>query len=347
MTKISLICPHCGGPFQIDDEHTLQPEWQCPYCNKQSQFKIQHGELTLQSILQEQPLKQIKSKTEQTLIQESDEPHLSNDNERIASSETIQKEIKTAEPKSTDQDGAKQDLSEDTDDAKISDLSFDSERKYHRSGKKNNAADNKRNRLKSDDSNQFDENNQEGDIHHLLARLKDAYTRQQLPLFNSLSRKILEVEPLEASVYVWRAILIEKAGGFSRHTWSDPIWLQRAPSQRKQIMRQHFYPLSTAVSLIHDEQQRQILADTISQLIADQIVQFFTEAAQLRRRRDFDGRFRKKDLICAKALKQTVIDLDSSFPDFKKMQVQNLIWHHLQHQAPQLAEQIKRYFPWP
>lgn len=51
--KSNLICPHCGGPFQIDDQMALQPDWHCPYCSRVSHFKIKQGQLSLATVLHE------------------------------------------------------------------------------------------------------------------------------------------------------------------------------------------------------------------------------------------------------------------------------------------------------
>ncbi len=346
MTKISFMCPHCAGPFQIDDEHTLHPEWQCPYCNQISHFIIQQGELALQSVLQEQPARPVRSRSNYPHIHASDKQLHPSEGESDLVAESVHNNADHHEADLTDHNADAHHAQTEPVPAKTDALLPAASQKEPDSSQYTDAAENE-NKAKQADDKHSDNNLPEDDIAHLLDRLKQAYSRQQLPLFNSLSRKILEREPMEPSVYAWRAILIEKAGGFGRHTWADPIWLKRMPSQRKQVICQHFYPLTTAAGLTRDEQQRQILADTISQLIADQIIQTCFEAARLQRRRKFSGRFRKKDLTLAEALKQTMHDLNDAVPAIADIHLQNLIWHHLQQQEPQLAESINKHFPWP
>ncbi len=61
MTLINLICPHCGGEFELDPDRSLQSFWTCPYCGNKSLMQMSDGKIRLRGIISSRP---DKSKTD-------------------------------------------------------------------------------------------------------------------------------------------------------------------------------------------------------------------------------------------------------------------------------------------
>jgi hypothetical protein len=51
MALITLICPHCGGDFELDPERNLQPYWVCPYCGNRSLMQKNDNAVRLRGII--------------------------------------------------------------------------------------------------------------------------------------------------------------------------------------------------------------------------------------------------------------------------------------------------------
>jgi hypothetical protein len=130
-----------------------------------------------------------------------------------------------------------------------------------------------------------------------------AAKRHDMPLFNSYSRRAIDLEPTDPRMYAWRAILIEEAGGFARSTWTTPLWQLQAPSRKMALVAQHFYNLSTSLRFCQ-EIRRPELINRIASLIVKQTVDHFHEQAVLRCRQNllfktFKGHYRRVDLHAA------------------------------------------------
>ena len=179
----------------------------------------------------------------------------------------------------------------------------------------------------------------------LVRAVAEAARQRHLPRFNSLNRQALTINPTDGRIYAWRAVLTEQADGFTRNCWSSPHWLLRTPSQRRHLLKQHFYALNTALQYIDSHQECQDLIDTLAAQIARQIAEFFTEIANLRlaakkRTKPFNGRFRKRDLAAAPGLRLALDDLgeiiESDYgPVFRKQ-----ILVQLEAENPQLMRRL-------
>jgi hypothetical protein len=138
----------------------------------------------------------------------------------------------------------------------------------------------------------------------VLCQLAEAAAkRHDMPLFNSYSRRAIDLEPTDPRMYAWRALLIEEAGGFARSTWTTPLWQLQAPSRKMALIAQHFYNLSTSLRFCQ-ETRRPELIHRIASLIVKQVVDHFHEQAVLRCKQNlifktFKGHYRRVDLRSA------------------------------------------------
>ena len=358
--KSNLICPHCGGPFQIDDQMSLQPDWHCPYCSQVSHFKIKQGQLSLESVLHagnetaDNNTSHLRSAaftedsdaaTVKADAKADDDPVDNADSSTDPISNAVTAGTAAADEVAADAVSGADATMADTSTAGAAAATAGAaalgsvagadaqlainENLYQPAAvadeiESNNTAENASHPLASEIKTEVltsgkkshqplksDMKATESETSKHTDKLADeafaAYKSLNMPLFNVLARQLLDINPQDKRVYAWRAVLREYTDGFAR-CWADPVWPERAKSQQQVILRQHFYDLTMAFRLESEDEQI-ALAEEVSQLIADQIVRIFSEAATMRRtrrfRRAFKGKYAKKDLLYGHALNLT------------------------------------------
>lgn len=150
----------------------------------------------------------------------------------------------------------------------------------------------------------------------LVQQAENAAKNHLLPLFNSLSRQVLDRNPLEGRIYACRARLIEEADGFASTIWATPLWYLYTPRQKSARLIQHFFALNTAIQFI-DDPIKGDLCTSIGRLLVRQAVDHLTEKAELRCAgrwfgKTFKGRYRKADLREAQDFCDAVSRIDAS-----------------------------------
>lgn len=318
---INLICPYCGGAFQLDAKRDLQKQWTCPYCGNKSQMEKQDDQVKLIGLVesskpefpaQERPDKEESGQTEPI----SPIAHASAPARPLA--EMI---AEAEEPGTTD---------------------------YQADNAKNNSPP-----VSATSENVNQEGPQirpfkmdTGKYERIVRSAEQAARRGNLALFSIYSRKALSINPEDPRMYAWQAILREKANSFANSTWASPIWTYLTPRQKRQLLAQKFHSLNTAIKL-SDRTQKDALIENVAVEIVRQAVEFFTEQAEIRRRRmffvrKFKGRFRRADLKTAKNWINALAMIDRDICPDASGELKTVATEKIKINHPLLARKLKR-----
>ncbi len=181
----------------------------------------------------------------------------------------------------------------------------------------------------------------------LVQEAQQAASSGDYPLFNALSRRVLDQNPHEHLIYFWRTLLIEEADGFARNTWATPVWYLYTPRQKSMLLSQHAYTLNTALSLA-DHAEKANLCLRVGQLLVRQAVDHLTEKASLRcgRRllgKTFKGRFKRRDLFEARDFCDAVGRLTPGICPLGSELLQTAVRQAAQTHHPRLARALTRF----
>lgn len=287
MTQITLICPHCGGNFTLDDSRPLQAYWTCPYCNSRSLMQKSNDTIRLRGIIASQPGKAGSAGEQQQsaagLAPAAGETPL-------PAAKTIaepEPEISASPEKPPEQPIKRRSLSEYIAEAE--------------------APTNAKEPVKPDSTVDNSQIRPVGPIArpddlflHWLALAESAAQSRDLPSFNSYSRQAVDCKPEDPRLYAWRALLIEEAGGLARATWATPVWYLLTPKQKAALLAQHLYAFNTAMRF-STPVEGEALAGQIGRHLIKQAVDHLTERAELRCQKHwfgktFRGRYHRSDL---------------------------------------------------
>lgn len=286
MTLINLLCPHCGGNFELDPDRPLQSFWVCPYCGNRSLMQKHDETIRLRGIIPGRAQPATTPPTalvhEPSTVDNLFEPEpvieKSPDIEPVASQtrplEEIIAEAAAAVPDTTAPEPAlepepaaqaepvtEMTAAPDIDEKPVTPVS------------------------------EFDQ---------LCQLAETAANDRDLPLFNAYSRQALDLRPTDPRMYALRAELTEEADGFARATWTSLGWSLLTPRRKTALVAQQLYNLNTALKYSRKHQQSDLISRFAWQIMR-QAIDHFTEQGQLRCQkrlffRTFKGRFTRRDL---------------------------------------------------
>jgi hypothetical protein len=338
MALITLICPHCGGDFELDPERNLQPYWVCPYCGNRSLMQKNDNAVRLRGIISGKT--SLTSYTPQT-ASEQDGPAaipspLPNPAEKPAGIVPPAPQDQPAPVISSAPLGeARRTLAEIIAEAVAEPIQPEPAAGYVAApeqpaaaafpasappaGRSPVSAEPAVRPVQLADSTAGRTAKPDPDFERLCRLAEDAAQKSDLPLFNSYSRQAIDLQPTDPRMYAWRAILIEEAGGFALATWTAPFWIQQAPRRKVALIANHFYSLSTALKFGPEGRQSELLR-RVAALLVQQLVDHVHEQAVLRCRqnlifRTFKGRYHKEDLRAAVPFADAVRHIEAkAFP---------------------------------
>ncbi len=324
MSMISLICPHCGGNFELESDRALQSFWICPYCGNRSLMQKNDDQIRLRGIIPNKspegtplhrPLEEIIAEAEGTPIAApapvipitAANPASPAEEVKPEPKPEIKAEIKAAPVAATDDVAVKSPMAPAVD---------------------------------------VKEKTLENDLDELCGLAREAAFKHDLPLFNSYSRQAIDCQPDDPRMYALRAVLTEEADGFSRETWTAVFWTQLTPRRKKSILAQHFYTLNAALKYSKPTQQQELI-QRIARLIIRQAVDHFTEMAELRCQQNlffktFRGRFHRIDLRSAAILIDTLRYLDQSICPLGHLELLAAIRIEISQLPPRIAHRLRR-----
>jgi hypothetical protein len=296
MAFITLICPHCGGDFELDPDRNLQPYWICPYCGNRSLMQKSDNSIRLRGI--------ISGKTSLTSYSPQAQTRPAAEEPAASAPVVVPLPLQTENPPRSLADIIAEAVAEPTAGPAQPPVSPPSAAAAPDASPPPAAESEAPVRIPGfrpagsaqDKSSQATE-----PAFDRLCRLAETAAKtRDLPMFNSYSRQAIDLRPADPRMYAWRAILTEEAGGFAQATWATPFWQQQTPDRKQFLIVQHFYNFSTALQFSQPA-HRQDLITQIARLIVRQAVDHFNEQAQLRCAQNlifkkFKGRFKHSDL---------------------------------------------------
>lgn len=321
MAMTTLICPHCGGIFELDDERGLQPFWVCPYCGNRSLMQKTADAIRLRGIISSQPaapaIKQslgVTTEDEESAIEETvsqDEP------------DKPDRTIQTG-----DQSGLPQAKAVDESETMPDQTEISAEKPVAPSAPAVPAGE-----------------EVNPDHYYLLAR--EAADQHDLPHFNTYSRLALDSRPTDPRIYALRAVLSEEAGSFARATWASPSWILLTPRARQAALAQQLYNYNTALKYYSSFEQRQELTQKISRLLIRQLIDQFTEQAELRCSRKlfhkkFKGRYHRADLVASGSFTSAMNQLNETISPLGYLDLLAAVRVEIQNLPPRLARRLDR-----
>jgi len=277
MSLLNLLCPHCGGNFDLDSERPLQSFWVCPYCGNRSLMQKYDGVIRLRGIIpgRAQTNPQAPSEPVQNYSfniepePQADEPKhsvaeelpeiLPPDNQHTRPLEEIIAEVAATVPEEQPEDMIKSVPIQDQ--PAVSTVS---------------------------------------PLDQLCRQAEEAANNHDLPLFNTYSRQALDLDPKDPRMYVLRSELSEEADAFARSTWASLGWSLLTPRRKTALVAQQLYNLNTALKFSRKSQQPDIISNFARQIVR-QAIDHFTEQGQLRCQKHlffktFKGRFTRRDI---------------------------------------------------
>lgn len=316
---VKLICPYCGGAFQLDDERNLQKQWICPYCGNKSQMTRQDGVIKLVGMF---------TSTPETTADETQDKHEADDVKpvlplipRTGTTRPLAEMIAEAEEPGT----------REPDKVPAANNQSDQPEKKP---EKPIAADVRPFKMEEDK------------YEKIVKKAKEAADANNLPLFSIYSRKALFMRPEDPRMYACQAIMREKANAFSNGTWASPSWPYLTPKQKQQLLAQKLYALNTAFKLGKRRENEQ-LQQTIAAEIVRQAVDFCTEQAEIRRRkmlfiRKFKGKFRRADLKMAREWLSALALITKDTCPHASSELKQAVIEELNRTQPHMAKKLKR-----
>jgi DNA-directed RNA polymerase subunit RPC12/RpoP len=280
MSLLNLLCPHCGGNFDLDSERPLQSFWVCPYCGNRSLMQKHDGTIRLRGIIPGRA--QTATQTPTATVQDY--------------SFNIEPETQMQEPEQ----------------AEVEDLpDFLSPVSQHTRPLEEIIAEVSSAVLKEQltEPEEIIETVPPSDqpavsplnqVDQLCQLAEDAAASHDLPLFNAYSRQALDLDPKDPRIYILRSELSEEADAFARATWASLGWSLLTPKRKTALVAQQLYNLNTALKYSRKSRQPDIISRFAWQIIR-QAIDHFTEQGQLRCQKrlffkTFKGRFKRRDL---------------------------------------------------
>ena len=320
MAMTTLICPHCGGIFELDDERGLQPFWVCPYCGNRSLMQKTADAIRLRGIISSQPI----APAIQHSLGASDEDAKSTAEEPENQDEPIQPDLAV---ESSEQ-------SELLPNTKANSETWPAETQI---SVEEPAAPSASAVPATEAINP--------DRYYLLA--KEAADQNDLPHFNTYSRLALDARPTDPRIYALRAVLTEEAGGFARATWASPPWVLLSPRTRQAVLAQQLYNYNTALKFYSSFEQRQELTQSIARLLVRQLTDQFTEQAELRCSRKlfhkkFKGRYHQADLGAASYFTSAMNQLNEAVCPLGYLDLLAAVRVEIQKLPPSLSRRLNK-----
>ena len=294
MTLINLLCPHCGGNFELDPDRPLQSFWVCPYCGNRSLMQKHDDTVRLRGIIPGRA--QSADPLPVAIVQE--QPY------------TDEHEAAPARPLSEMIAEASAPISESAAGADSAPTEMTPEEEPAANLTEKDAAVLSP-EPPSDDvpETSAEVSNQEIEIaapepvseYERLCQLAEAAAASRdLPLFNVYSRQALDLMPTGPRIYALRAELAEEADSFARATWASLGWSLLTPRRKTALIAQQLYNFNTALKYSRKSQQPEIISHLAWQIIR-QAIDHFTEQGQLRCQKrligkTFKGRFSRCDI---------------------------------------------------
>ena len=344
MTQITLICPHCGGNFTLDDSRPLQAYWTCPYCNSRSLMQKSNDTIRLRGIIASQSGKTEPPGERQ---QSAAGPAPAGEVPLPVAKPAGEVPQPTAKPagesepgigapsdKPPEQPTKHRSLSEYIAEAEAPAIAKEPE-------KPGAAADLNQVRPSGPISEPG------GQFLHWLTLAESAAQIRDLPSFNSYSRQAIDSKPDDPRLYAWRALLAEEAGGLARAAWATPVWYLLTPKQKAALLAQHFYAFNTAMRF-STPVEGSALAGQIGSHLVRQAVDHLTERAELRCQKHwfgktFRGRYRRSDLREAADFCDAIRRIDESVCKWGHTQLRHAVQTAAAALPRRLAKRITRF----
>jgi DNA-directed RNA polymerase subunit RPC12/RpoP len=350
MALITLICPHCGGNFELDKERNLQPFLTCPYCGNRSLMQKNEDHIRLRGILSgkaqtpspgatlptetaaqapgdiwnsdkaSQPVRPLEEMIAEAQTDLADKPAIEPEMagapalpiKPVPAAETAAavKPVEIVQPQT-------ENLPE-----KPTEDSQPAEKQESASPVVNG-----------------------DDIDRLCKLAEEAAEKHDLPLFNAYSRQALDCQPKDPRMYALRAALTEDADGFARATWTCPTWPLLTPRRKQSVLAQHLYNLNTALRYSRPERQHELVNQFAWQLVR-QAIDFFTEQAELRCSQNlfiktFKGRFHRSDLRSAVRFIEAVQRIDHLACPLCWQDLHEAIRKEIKQAPPRIARKLR------
>ena len=256
MSLINLICPHCGGHFELDPDRPLQSFWVCPYCGNRSLMQKGNGLVRLRGIItgraaQFESDQNLPFENQASMTAGSAPAAVLTESKSVAAVDLNERPFPSVESA-----GLPQPAVSDHPKAEASDESKRSEHKP----------------IQAEHDDQFDY------FRHLA---EEAAENRDYPLFNAYSRKAVDCRPKDPRIYALRAELAEEADGFARSTWTSIGWFLLTPKRKQAIVAQHLYNFNTALKYSKMSQQQDLIIKIARHLVRHAL-DIFTEQAELR-----------------------------------------------------------------
>lgn len=333
MTQITLICPHCGGNFTLDDSRPLQAYWTCPYCNSRSLMQKSNDTIRLRGIIASQsgkaepPGEVRQAAAGSASVGEVPQPAAKPAGESEAG-------IGASSDKPPEQPVKHRSLSEYIAEAEAPAIAKEPE-------KPGKAADLNQVRPAGPISGPDDQ------FLHWLTLAESAAQIRDLPSFNSYSRQAIDCKPDDPRLYAWRALLTEEAGGLARAAWATPVWYLLTPKQKAALLAQHFYAFNTAMRFSTPAEGSE-LAGQIGSHLVRQAVDHLTERAELRCQKHwfgktFKGRYHRSDLREAADFCDAIRRVDESVCKWGHTQLRHAVQTAAAALPRRLAKRIDRF----
>lgn len=301
MSLLNLLCPHCGGNFELDSERSLQSFWVCPYCGNRSLMQKHDGTIRLRGIIPGRAQTTATTPAPTVSVQEysfnlePDTPvqepapadgedlpdFLSPDSPHTRPLEEIIAEVSAAVP--DEQPLATETLKTPGDSAVIEAITQPPEEISQPAAEPQQPG--------ATPVSQLDQ---------LCKLAEDAAGSHDLPLFNAYSRQALDLDPKDPRMYILRSELSEEADAFATATWASLGWSLLTPRRKTALVAQQLYNLNTALKFSRKSQQPDIISHFARQVVR-QAIDHFTEQGQLRCQKHlffktFKGRYTRKDI---------------------------------------------------
>ncbi|HAL74745.1 MAG TPA: hypothetical protein DCM45_06620 [Clostridiales bacterium] len=284
MSLLNLLCPHCGGNFDLDSERPLQSFWVCPYCGNRSLMQKHDGIIRLRGIIPGRaqtatqaptalvPDYSFTIETEPQILEptpaaiEKLPDIISPVTQNTRPLEEIIAEVSAAVPE--EQPVISDSVSTPTDSAAADEI--------------------------------VQQPTSVSQLDQLCKQAAEAANNHDLPLFNAYSRQALDLDPKDPRMYILRSELSEEADAFARSTWASLGWSLLTPRRKTALVTQQLYNLNTALKFSRTSQQPDIISHFAWQIIR-QAIDHFTEQGQLRCQKrlfckTFKGRFTRRDI---------------------------------------------------
>jgi hypothetical protein len=323
MSLINLICPHCGGNFELDHDRALQPLLTCPYCGNRSLMQKNEGSIRLRGIITSKthatvpatpvqlPVSLFLDKAE-TPDQTASQPETVTPAAvtvpaaaavpppaavvppAVTPHPTAATTAKTAPPAAapplTAVPAAKiaPPAAATLPTRSLEEIIAETQANPPPPVAKEEPVRNHTGSVPVrplDLSQRIQTAADSAEADRFCELAEAAAKRHDLPIFNAYSRQAIDRRPEDPRMYALRAILTEEADGFARSTWTNPTWVLLTPMRKQALVTQHLYNLNTALKYSRPERYPELLQQTAWQLVR-QATDFFTEQADLRCRQN-------------------------------------------------------------